>query len=94
MNFKFEYDHSKLSAVKLRKSGIRSLGELEEVIEWESSICTESTDFSFPLYRFVGLTKGCLGLEIAVSLDEVGRFITLDAIISDRNEFFENFLKG
>jgi len=94
MKYKFEYDHTRLSLPMLHKSGVRFTKQLEEVIEWESSICLESKDFDFPLYRFVGLTSGCLGLEIAVTFDQKGRFVPLDAKISERDEFIMLMIKN
>ena len=87
MNYKFEYDHTRLSLPLLHRTGVRSTKQLEEVIEWGHSICMESKNFDFPLYRFIGLTFGCLGLEIAVTFDQKGRFVPLDVQISEREEF-------
>jgi hypothetical protein len=89
MEYNFEYNHSRLSLVQLQKSGIRSIRQLEEVIEWEHAVCIEYTGYGYPLYRFVGLTMGCLGLEVAVTIDEAGKFITLDAMIAEREEFHQ-----
>lgn len=69
----------------LHDGGIRSPRELEEIIEWPYSFCEEADIFDFPLFRFSGLTADSKGLTVAVTVDNEGRFITLDAKITDRD---------
>jgi hypothetical protein len=86
---KFEYDHRNLSLSLLHQIGIRSTRELEEVIEWEYSYCEIAEYFlEFPVYLFSGLTKECKGIEIAVTFDRFGKFVTLDAKVADRNKLY------
>ena len=76
----------------LHKIGIRSTNELEEVIEWKHSHCdVDELLFDFPVFKFTGLTLNSHGLEVAVTFDQDGRFVTLDARIADRNTLYTLF---
>jgi hypothetical protein len=86
----FDYDHRLLSLTTLHKNGIRSVKDLEEVIEWEHSVClAEDKTFGFATYIVIGLTKTCKGVYVVITVDEHGRFVTMDANIPARDQLFK-----
>jgi hypothetical protein len=83
----FEYDHRLLSLNTLHKNGIRSVKDLEEVIEWEYSSCiADDKTFGFTVYLVTGLTKNCKGICVMMTVHGNGRFVILDATIPQRDE--------
>jgi hypothetical protein len=87
MSIHIIYDHSNLSMRHLHAAGIRSTKELEEVIESRISYCSFNGLFNdFPAYLFLGLTRACKGLEIVLTVDDSGKYITMDAQIPQPEE--------
>ena len=90
----FEYNHSRLSLIELHKRGIRSILELEEVIEGHSFADEEFFDeLGYSVIRFIGFTNGSKPLKIACRLGENGNLITLDARIPSVEEIIKDFCK-
>lgn len=88
----FEYDHRYLSLVQLHQEGIRSTKELEEVVEWEQSHCDEdNASFEYPIFMITGLSKKCRGISVVITIDEFGKFVTLDAKVATRDTLFRLF---
>ena len=89
---KIEYDHSHLSLTALHREGIRSPKELEEVIAWPHSYCEEDLDMlEFPVFRVTGLTDKCKGIRVVLTFNEVGKYVTLDTRIANRDLIFKLF---
>jgi hypothetical protein len=86
----FSYDHTLLSLTTLHENGIRSVKDLEEVIEWEHLVCfTDDKTFGFIAYVVIGLTKNCKGVGVVMIVDDHGRFVTLDASVPIRDDLFD-----
>jgi hypothetical protein len=93
MNFNFEFDHSNLSSIVLHQNGIRSLREIEEVINGESFAEEISKRYTKPTFIVTGFTSKSKPLKIAFSIDKSGRVITLQARIASINEIKNEFCR-
>ncbi len=90
----FEYDHSRLSLNELHKKGIRTIRELEEVVEGYS-FAEEFffEELGYKVIRFTGFTRNSKALKIACKIGVDGKLITLDARIPTVEEIIEDFCK-
>ena len=90
----FEYDHSRLSLSELHKKGIRTIKELEEVVEGYSFAEELFFDeLGYKVIRFTGFTKNSKPLKIACKIGTDGKLTALDARIPSVEEIVEDFCK-
>lgn len=93
MDLGITYDHSNLRMSDLHKIGIRSIKELEEVIEGISVCDLNEFLFEFPVYIFTGLTHGCKGVKVAITVSTEGKYVTLAAEIPEPKELLKKLCK-
>lgn len=89
----FEYDHSLLSIIALQQKGIRSVRELEEVIEGYSFADEDfRKELGYPIIYFIGFTNASRPLKIACRLNlDNRRLITLGVHIPTVEEIIADF---
>jgi hypothetical protein len=89
--FKFDFDHSDLSAISLQADGIRNFLELEGVIL--DSYWNEISDEEYPVLFFsVGLSSSMKALCVVFSIDYDTLIIkTFQARLSNHDEFRKYF---
>ena len=91
MDNKLKFDHTKLSIILLRNSGIKTTKEIEEIFthEWH---CNESYSTELkPLFIAIGFTSFSKALKIAFTVDEDVKIITLAARIATIKEIKYDF---
>ena len=94
MNFNFEFDHSNISSIRLQENGIRSLREIEEVVQGESFAEELSSEiYGSPIFLLIGFTTKSKPLKVAFSLGLDYKIITLQAKIASVYEIKKEFCK-
>ncbi|HWZ21643.1 MAG TPA: hypothetical protein VNW06_03255 [Cytophagaceae bacterium] len=94
MDFNFQFNHSNLSILVLHQNGIRSLLELEQVIQGDSFAEELQSEIrGRSIFIATGFTVKSKPLKVAFSLNTQGEIITLQAKIATISEIKEGFCK-